>query len=90
MGNRADQALGLCPEHRTPRQNGGKFKAHKWGGFTGRLDMVATSSLRAASVVDQRREFVRLCDAGGSEPAWALPTVRDPSVYRLQVACRLS
>jgi hypothetical protein len=25
--DRADQALGLCSEHRTPR---GKFKAHKW------------------------------------------------------------
>ena len=23
---------------RTPRQNWGKFKAHKWGGFTSRLD----------------------------------------------------
>ena len=28
----------FVPEDRTPRQNWGKFKAHKWGGFTGRLD----------------------------------------------------
>ena len=28
----------FAPEDRTPRQNWGKFKAHKWGGFTGRLD----------------------------------------------------
>ena len=40
---RADQALGLCSEHRTPRQNWGKFKAHKWGGFTGRLDLSIAS-----------------------------------------------
>jgi hypothetical protein len=36
--NRTDQALGLCPEDRTLRQNWGKFKAHKWGGFTGRSE----------------------------------------------------
>ena len=36
---RADQALGLCPEDWASRQNWGKFKAHKWGGFTGRLEL---------------------------------------------------
>ena len=36
--NRADRALGRSPKDRPPRQNWGKFKAHKWGGFTGRLD----------------------------------------------------
>jgi hypothetical protein len=29
---------GSCPGGRAPRQNWGKFEAHKWGGFTGRLD----------------------------------------------------
>ena len=28
----------FAPEDRTPRQNWGKFKAHKWGGFTGRSE----------------------------------------------------
>jgi hypothetical protein len=37
---RAAQPLGACPGGRAPRQNWGKFEAHKWGGFTGRLDMV--------------------------------------------------
>jgi hypothetical protein len=35
---RAAQPLGACPGGRAPRQNWGKFEAHKWGGFTGRLD----------------------------------------------------
>ena len=35
---RAAQPLGACPGGRAPRQNWGKFKAHKWGGFTGRLE----------------------------------------------------
>ena len=37
----------FAPEDRTPRQNWGKFKAHKWGGFTGRSE-VATDTLRTA------------------------------------------
>jgi hypothetical protein len=36
---RAAQPLGACPGGRAPRQNWGKFEAHKWGGFTGRLDL---------------------------------------------------
>ena len=35
---RAAQPLGACPGGRAPRQNWGKFEAHKWGGFTGRLE----------------------------------------------------
>ena len=35
---RAAQPLGACPGGRAPRQNWGKFEAHKWGGFTARLD----------------------------------------------------
>jgi hypothetical protein len=29
----------FVPKDRTPRQNWGKFKAHKWGGFTGRFSL---------------------------------------------------
>ncbi len=36
---RAAQPLGACPGGRAPRQNWGKFEAHKWGGFTGRLEL---------------------------------------------------
>ena len=35
---RAAQPLGARPGGRAPRQNWGKFEAHKWGGFTGRLE----------------------------------------------------
>ena len=37
---RAAQPLGACPGGRAPRQNWGKFEAHKWGGFTGRLEVL--------------------------------------------------
>ena len=40
---RAAQPLGACPGGRAPRQNWGKFEAHKWGGFTGRLDELVDS-----------------------------------------------
>src|ERR1700726_3767130 len=36
---RAAQPLGACPGGRAPRQNWGKFEAHKGGGFTGRLEV---------------------------------------------------
>ena len=42
---RAAQPLGACPGGRAPRQNWGKFEAHKWGGFTGRLEPPAIFSL---------------------------------------------
>jgi hypothetical protein len=42
---RAAQPLGACPGGRAPRQNWGKFEAHKWGGFTGRLDDVVPKSI---------------------------------------------
>jgi hypothetical protein len=63
-GNRADQPLGLCSEHRTPRQNWGKFKAHKWGGFTSRLDRRHTQGLMplvvALAVVEDAAAVVAL------------------------------
>jgi hypothetical protein len=39
----------LVPEDRTPRQNWGKFKAHKWGGFTGRLEINQAEELLVQS-----------------------------------------
>ena len=33
---RAAQPPGACPGGRAPRQNWGKFEAHKWGGFNAR------------------------------------------------------
>jgi hypothetical protein len=44
----------FAPEDRTPRQNWGKFKAHKWGGFTGHSEAAehhenAAKSHRAAA-----------------------------------------
>ena len=47
---RAAQPLGACPGGRAPRQNWGKFEAHKWGGFTGRLDGVAGTGGKAAEI----------------------------------------
>jgi len=34
-------------ENQPPRQNWGKFKAHKWGGFTGRLKGLDWMRVRA-------------------------------------------
>ena len=39
-----------------PRQNWGKFKAHKWGGFTGRLEV--------ATVMAQARQYLGVALAG--------------------------
>jgi hypothetical protein len=41
---RAAQPLGARPGGRAPRQNWGKFEAHKWGGFTGRLEKEANGA----------------------------------------------
>ena len=38
--DRAAQPLGACPGGRAPRQNWGKFEAHKWGGFNARSQQV--------------------------------------------------
>ena len=35
--NRVDWVSSFARENQPPRQNWGKFKAHKWGGFAGRL-----------------------------------------------------
>ncbi len=71
--NRADQALGLIPEDRTPRQNWGKFEAHKWRGFTGRLEATCTRTFGRAWNGPAFASRVPVSDSGRRAlPAWTL------------------
>ena len=46
--NRADRALGRCPQGPAAASKLGKFEAHKWGGFTARLELQLHSDLSRA------------------------------------------
>ena len=74
---RAAQPLGACPGGRAPRQNWGKFEAHKWGGFTGRLDDGTVGRKRCSRCrICSARYGINLARGASVRPPSALPLLR--------------